>query len=115
MAAEESVYSALAALAGGRVHFGELPQGVTLPCLFCEREGSERQTSLNQVKVVTTIRLRIAAYADTLTAARTLADQVKTAMQALTVRNKLREDAFFRDPDTQVHAVTLTYQLWEIT
>jgi hypothetical protein len=113
VAAEENIRSALVGLAGGRVHFAELPQGVPLPCIFCQRESSDRRSSLNQVKSVTRISLRVTCYDATLTGARTLADQVITAMKTAASVNRLNADSFGRDPETEVHSVTLLYDVWE--
>lgn len=113
MAAEEAIYTALQSLVDGRCHAGLMPQSVTLPAIFIERETASREGTLNQSVTLSNPRIRITCWAETLAGARTLAASVKAAMKTAGVVNQIEDDSFERDPETLLPGVTLTYSCWE--
>ena len=113
MAAEEAIYTALQSLVGGRCYPELASQGAPLPHIVYNRTSASRENTLNQSITLSNPQIELGCYAATLAAARTLANQVKTAMKTAGVTNQLEDDFLEYDPGTQLDFVLLRYSCWE--
>lgn len=80
-----STYAGLTALVSTRVYPMILPQGVTFPAIEYSRVGtSPRDSCMIEDAGIVRARYRITSWADTFSAVKAIADQVRQAMQRYT-------------------------------
>lgn len=117
MILNQVLYTALQALAGGRVYPDEAPQGGALPYVTYRTmgenwtHGHDRSTSLIGNRMV-----QFDAYAETQDAAWTLADQICTTLNGLTTstlnRAFVRERLSLPEQDTRLFRISIDAELW---
>lgn len=115
MAAEESIYSALGSLVSNRCYPVSMAQGATLPAIVYARVSTDTIQTLDKSTTIENGQFLVNCYASTISAARTLAASVRSAMAASALTNELQDESLEYDPDTDLDYVSLRYSCWEVS
>lgn len=112
-----ALYTALQALAGGRVYPDEAPQGGALPYVTYRSMGEQWTHGHDRTASYIGNRMvQFDAYAETQDAAWTLADQICTTLTALTNatinRSFVRERISLPEDDTRLFRVSIDAEVW---
>jgi hypothetical protein len=109
---EEDVFNALKGLVSNRCYPLLMPQNPSYPSIIYTRISSTPENTLNGGATIDLVRFQIDSYAETYSAARTLAASVRTAMEAAAFKGLLQTDQDFLEPDVTVYRVTQDYYVW---
>lgn len=111
---EQSVVAVLAGIAGGRITPNRIDQAATLPAIAYQSTRKPFNT-IHGPAIATEVVMTLIVAAATFAEARTVAEQVRAAIQAATslaaIPGEEQGDEF--DPDTRLHLYSLTYTLWQ--
>lgn len=115
MTIQQSVYTALTSLVGGRVHPSVAPDQQTLPFIVYNRVSSVPTTTLADGQPIQQTRMQVDIYAATYSAAQALADQVRDALigSPLYGVQLMEFDGF--EEDIKVFRVVHDYSFWHAT
>ena len=121
---EKGLYTKLVAAsttASSRI-YPDLPQGVTFPAIRYSRITTERRLSLNSTVGVTSATIQVDSFATSYSAAKTLADEVRTALHGFSgtlgtltarlIKLETENDLTERDGDRVTHMVAQRYALY---
>ena len=108
-------HAGLAALVGDRIYAILMPQDATLPAVTFQRISAEREPLMapGGGNGVERARVRITAWATTLTSSQAITEQVRLAMEAATtfkVVHLLNNDDF--QPDPLLYQVSTDFAVW---
>lgn len=114
MPLENDLYATLSTTdAGSAVFPGVAPHATAPPFLIYNRVSSAPVTSFAGSSGLDQVRIQVDAYATTRTAARALAAQARTAMEAAAFKALMVSDYDFIDPETGFHRTSLDFRLWD--
>ena len=123
---EKGLYSVLTSnspqtSAGTRI-YPKLPQGVTFPCILYQRMGTQRRQSINSNVGVTEATVMVDMGAESYSAVKTLADEVRTILHGysgtwstLKCQNIVLAEEYEdleQEGDRVTHWVTHMYRIW---
>lgn len=109
---EEDVFNALKGLVSNRCYPLLMPENPSYPSIIYTRISSTPENTLNGGATIDLVRFQIDSYAETYSAARTLAASVRTAMEAAAFKGLLQTDQDFFEPDVTIYRVTQDYYVW---
>lgn len=118
MQLEDMVYAVLvgtsppATAAGDDVYPIVAKQGAPLPRLTFVRVGNAPVNDLGGSSGLDAVRIQVDAWAATPTAARALADQVRTVMQGASFKGLLQNDFDTYEPETRTYRVSQDFRCW---
>lgn len=115
MTIETDVVSRLTSLVSGRIYPLIMPSGATLPAIIYTAISMRPQRSLGGPSLLYNTRMQLDAWAQSLASAKTLRDQIATAMDSSLVEFRVG-DIFHNpdlyEPDTGLYRVSSDYSLW---
>lgn len=109
---EEDIFNALKGLVSNRCYPLLMPENPSYPSIIYTRISSTPENTLNGGATIDLVRFQIDSYAETYSAARTLATSVRTAMEAAAFKGLLQTDEDFFEPDVTIYRVTQDYYVW---
>ncbi len=109
---EEDIFNALKGLVSNRCYPLLMPENPSYPSIIYTRISSTPENTLNGGATIDLVRFQIDSYAETYSAARTLAASVRTAMEAAAFKGLLQTDEDFFEPDVTIYRVTQDYYVW---
>lgn len=109
---QETVYTALQSLVGGRVYPNVAPDKPTAPYIVYSRVASSPENTLADGQPIQQTRLQVDIYDKTYAGVQTLAESVLTAMTGATVKaiQLLEQDQY--EQDVKLHRVIHDYSIW---
>ncbi len=109
---EEDIFNALKGLVSNRCYPLLMPENPSYTSIIYTRISSTPENTLNGGATIDLVRFQIDSYAETYSAARTLAASVRTAMEAAAFKGLLQTDEDFFEPDVTIYRVTQDYYVW---
>lgn len=111
------VYTALSALAGGRVYPDILPQNVTLPAITFFRVSGRHEVSMGGSSGLDNLRVQVDCWASSRSDADTLAESVRTAMFAATTFSVGGVDGPMDtyEDDTLIYRTSMDFSVWNVS
>jgi len=110
---EQSIYSTLGSLVSNRVYPLTMPQNPTFPAIVYTRVSINPENRLEGGSSLDQIRIQIDSYAKTYSAVKSLAESVRSAMEAASFKGTLQLEQDFYEPDLGLYQVTQDYYVWE--
>lgn len=110
---EQDIFNALKSLVSNRVYPLVMPQSPTYPAIVYNRIANTAQNTLEGGSSLDQVRMQIDVYATTYSAAKTLSDQVRSAMEAAAFKGTLQTDQDFFEPDVNLYRVSLDFYVWQ--
>jgi len=109
---EQSVWTALSGLAGGRVYAMIAPDTPTAPFIVYQNIANKPEVTLANGTPINNTRIQIDAYAKTYAGAKALADLVTAAMAAASFTSIpiLNTDGY--EPETKLFRMIQDFSLW---
>ncbi len=107
------VFDALRALVSNRCYPLVMPQNPTYPAIVYSRISSNPENVLEGGSTIDQVRIQIDCYATTYGSAKSLAEQVRTAMEQASFKGTLQFDFDDYEPDVKVYRVVQDYYIWE--
>jgi hypothetical protein len=111
---ETDIFDALKDLVANRCYPLMMPQNPTLPAIVYSRQASTPQYRLEGGSSLSQIRMEIDCYANTYEDAKSLASEVRSAMELAAFKGTMIFDADFYEPDVKLYRVVLDFYVWEI-
>lgn len=113
MTIETSIYTALSSLAAGKVYPLVAPEKVTAPFIVYSRLASIPENTLDGGSTIDLIRIQVDTYANTYSAAKSLAESVRSAMEGALVKGTLQTDQDLFEPDLKFYRISQDYYVWQ--
>lgn len=110
---EQTIFNTLKNLSGNRVYPLVMPQNPTLPAIVYSRVSINPFNRLEGGSSIDQIRMQIDVYASTYSAVKSLAESVRTAMEAASFKATLQLEQDFFEPNLNIYQVTQDYYVWE--
>jgi hypothetical protein len=113
MTIEQQIYTALSAIASGRVYPLVIPEKSPMPAIAYLRIASTPENTLDGGATIDQIRIQVDTYANTYAEAKTVSASVRTAMESASFKGTLQTDQDLFEPDVKLYRVTQDYYVWK--
>jgi hypothetical protein len=110
---EQNIFNALKGLVSNRVYPLVMPQNGQVPAIVYNRVASTAQNVLEGGASIDQIRFQVDTYANTFADAKTLAAQVRSAMEQASFKATLQTDQDFFETELKYYRVSQDYYVWE--
>lgn len=115
----KAVDGLIGSLAGGKVYAGRAKQGTALPYIVHFKIGIDPEPDKDDVSTVDNIRYQVSCFDSTLEDAQTLADSVRSAMDAyegtkatvVILYIEFLDENYLFEEDVQVHHIAQDYRI----
>ena len=111
---ETEIFEELKDLVASRCYPLMMPQNPTLPALVYSRQASKPEYRLEGGSSLSQVRVEIDCYAKSYEEAKSLASQVRSAMELAAFKGTMIFDTDFYEPDVKLYRVVLDFYVWEI-
>jgi hypothetical protein len=113
MGLEASIKTALAAVAGGRVHPDRPPDNPTYPCVIYQQVGGDVLNPLDSSDPNTdNARVQVVTWAKTRLEASSIAGQVRAALGSALSASLMGAPASLYDETTKLYGARADYSIW---
>lgn len=112
MTIQESIVTALAAVAGGRTYPNVAPDVPTTPYIVYSRVSGVPETMLDGTAPLENSRFQLDCYEKSYAALQTLVAAVKAALAAASFKNVLLLEQDLYEQQTKMHRAVLDYSIW---
>jgi hypothetical protein len=109
---QQDLFTALAAVAGGRVFPNIAPSNVQKPYVVYARISSAPENTLADGAPIDNVRLQVDCFDTTYAGVVTLAEAVKAALAASAITHLLLVEQDQFEPDALLHQVILDFSIW---
>jgi hypothetical protein len=113
MTIESQIFDALKSLVNNKVYPIVIPQKATMPAVVYNRIATNAQNVLAGGATIDQIRFQVDTYATTFAAARTLAAQVRLAMEGAIFKATLQSELDFFEDEINYYRISQDYYVWE--
>ncbi len=110
---EQQIFDTLKGLVSNRCYPMMMPEKPTFPAIVYSRISSLPFNTIVSASTLDQIRVQVDIYANTYSAAKTLAASVRTAMEAAAFKATLQTDQDLFEPDVKVYRVTQDFYVWD--
>lgn len=110
---EQDLFNALKGLVSNRVYPLVMPQSPTYPAIVYNRIAVNAQNVLEGGSTIDQVRFQVDTYATTYAGAKTIAAQVRVAVEAASFKGTLQSDQDFFEPDINLYRVSQDFYIWE--
>jgi hypothetical protein len=110
---ETEIFDTLQDLVDGRCYPLVMPQSPSYPSIVYARQASTPQYRLEGGASLTQVRMEVVCFARTYDEAKSLAEDIRAAMEGASFKGTMIFDMDLYEPDVKLYQVAMDFYVWE--